>query len=112
MAQGTAAGLRCAGARTAPRRRRAARGRLSPGGTLALPAPRPGGGGVRKHRRGDYRLQHGSRLPDRRRRGARRQLLAPGADAVQRHRAAGTGDPRGFQQERATPLAAAHGPTI
>ena len=37
--QGTAAGLRRPGARTAPRRRGAARSRLSPGGTLAPPAP-------------------------------------------------------------------------
>jgi len=85
-----------AGARTAPRRRRAARSRLSPGGTLAPPAPRPGGSGVREHRCGDYRLQHGSRLPDRRRYGARRQLLASGADAVQRYRPAGAGNSRGL----------------
>jgi Asp-tRNA(Asn)/Glu-tRNA(Gln) amidotransferase A subunit family amidase len=44
--------------------------RLSPGGALAAPAPRPGDGGVREHRCGDYRLQHGPRLPDRRRRGS------------------------------------------
>jgi aspartyl-tRNA(Asn)/glutamyl-tRNA(Gln) amidotransferase subunit A len=59
-------GLRRAGARAAPRRGDAPRRRLPPGGTVAPPAPRPRGEGLRGHRRGDNRLEHGSCLPHRR----------------------------------------------
>jgi aspartyl-tRNA(Asn)/glutamyl-tRNA(Gln) amidotransferase subunit A len=45
----------------------------------------------------DVAITASSMDPGRRRRGARRQLLAPGADAVQRHRAAGAGNPRRLQ---------------
>ncbi len=66
MAQGASAGLRRKGARAASGRSDATRCRLPPGGTLAPPASRPGSGGLCQSRRGDNRLEHGSRLPHRR----------------------------------------------
>ena len=44
--------------------------------------------------------------------GARRQLLAPGADAVQRHRSAGAGHPGGVLHSRPAAVVAARRPSI